>query len=208
MDRPVVALDVDGVLNALGRTSRRPPQAVLMRSEWVTCLTNPAAAGQILPIRLDPDRDSRFLAALEAVGVQVVWCTTWETAANEAIGPLIGLGPRDVLAISEFAGHPPGPAAAKIAAIDHHFPDRRVLWLDDDALAARPQWAARADRTLLAPDRHRGLTTGVRLRALRWALAATGQDPHAAVGLLRDAGPPDRSPREARILGAPPGSVP
>lgn len=202
MDSPVVALDVDGVLNALGSASGRPMQAVLMRDEWVTRLTNPSAAGQVLPIRLDPDRDGRLIAALEAVGVSIVWCTTWEAAANEAIGPLLGLGPRDVLAISQFARDTPSPVAAKLAAIDHHFPDRRVLWVDDDAWAARRQWAERADREFLAPDRESGLTTQLRLRALRWALSATGQDPRGADRLLRDPGPLDCSPREARILRA------
>jgi hypothetical protein len=199
--RPVLALDVDGVLNAeVGHM--RELVRVAMREEWVTSLTNPGVVGKELELRIDRARDAQFLAAIESLGVEIVWCTTWEGAANEVIGPLYGLGPRDVLAVSEFVPERGDPVRAKVAAIEHHFPDRPVLWLDDLAWLVRYVWRGRADRKIVAPAAQWGLRRDDRERVLRWFMEVTGGEPRRARDVLREAGVPDGSLREIRVLGA------
>lgn len=202
MNNPaVLALDVDGVLNAGGRSGREIVR-VAMRPEWVTALTDPEVIGRELELRIDRERDSRFLAAVEELGVEIVWCTTWEVAANEAIGPLYGLGPRDVLAVSSFYTGMRTPSQAKAAAIDHHFPDRHVLWLDDMACSCKHLWAGREDRAIVAPAAQWGLRTEERERVIRWCLDGSGQRSRRAREVLRDAGVPDRAARPVQVLGA------
>lgn len=199
MDAPVLALDVDGVLNAEVGWERELVR-VQMHDEWVTLLTNPAVIGE-LDLRIDRERDGRLLAALENLGVEIVWCTTWEHAANEAIGPLYGLGPRDVLAVSEFFTGLRTPIEAKQAAIEHHFGERRLVWLDDDAWMVRHRWTGLIRRKIIAPASMWGLRRHDRERVVRWYLQETGDPATRARDLLRDAGRPDGRHREVRILG-------
>jgi hypothetical protein len=180
----VLALDVDGVLNATSRGSRALV-VVRIRPEWVTTFTNPEVIDKDVELHIDRDRDGRFLAAVESLGVQIVWCTTWEDAANEAIGPLYGLGTLDVLPISDFETASGSPVDAKVAAIDAVFADRPVLWIDDDSWRVKHVWAGRTDRKMMAPAAHHGLRTADREHALRWLLRVTGRDPVGARGLLR-----------------------
>lgn len=199
---PVLALDVDGVLNATSGTNREPV-TVQIEPAWASPFTNPDVIGRTVVLNIDRDRDARFLAAVESLRVEIVWCTTWEAAANTVIGPLYGIGPRDVLAISDFGDEAQRPIKAKIAAIDAVFAGRPVLWIDDESWAVRHIWTGRDDRRQIAPAAQHGLRTADRERALRWLLKRTGNDPARARHLLREAGTPDGTPREPVMLGRP-----
>src|SRR5262245_1391504 len=75
--RPILAVDVDGVLNA--------------------CHTGPPAPGwhdtKVLGfrIRYNPAHGGRLLAIAEETGAELTWCTTWEELANQHIRHLVGL---------------------------------------------------------------------------------------------------------------------
>lgn len=72
--RPVVAVDVDGVLNALTSKVRtgRELHHVAMPSEEVSPFANPATVGEVLPLVLN-ELDGKFLTACGNLGAEVVW---------------------------------------------------------------------------------------------------------------------------------------
>ncbi|MCG5220137.1 HAD domain-containing protein [Streptosporangium soli] len=79
VERPLLLLDVDGVLNPLGGKMRN----------FVTreCVVD----GVPYRVHLSPAHGRKLLALAVETGAELVWATTWEHAANEWIGPCIGL---------------------------------------------------------------------------------------------------------------------
>jgi len=200
---PVLALDVDGVLNALSSASGRIPTAVHVDPGFATPMTNPAVVGSDVLLRLDPTRDAALLGAVEHLGVRVVWVTTWEVQANVSVGPLLGLGPRDVVAVHRWFS--PGgsvygdsPVAAKASALDECFPSVPVLWLDDDAYYVARSWARPPDRAVRSPAARVGLTAADREFVVRWCAERTGVPCPDPLGMLASAYPLDASPRPWR----------
>jgi hypothetical protein len=79
-------------------------------------------------VRLNPTHGPTLLALAERVGLELVWATTWEHEANEAIGPRIGL---PVLPVVEF-GLRIHARLWKWAAVAEFAGARPLAWLDDD----------------------------------------------------------------------------
>jgi hypothetical protein len=87
--RPLVLLDVDGVLN-LGQfaTSRRR-DVLRYRHGWYSG----RAGGDPWGERIVLNRAwGPMLRSLEAAGAELAWATAWQEAANWCISPLLGLG--------------------------------------------------------------------------------------------------------------------
>lgn len=168
--RPLVLLDVDGVLNALVRPDSADPQqgrATALARTW--------------PIRWSPD----VVAAVRdwTVRADVEWLTTWADAANGDLRTLLGLPelpvagrPDGAAGATSRAGHDSlaGVTAAapdlltgrwwKLDVVRDRLarePDRRLVWLDDD-LGPQPDvqdWVrAHAECLLVAPDPAVGLS--------------------------------------------------
>ncbi|TDC56420.1 hypothetical protein E1281_07485 [Actinomadura sp. KC345] len=118
--RPLLYLDVDGVLN---------PEAPLAGFTEHT-------VGR-LTIRINPDHGT-WLRDL-SVHYDLVWATTWEEHANQHIGPLLDLPPLPHVAISNYvaqAGDPRTPLLQlprmrKWAPILRHAEGRPFAWVDD-----------------------------------------------------------------------------
>jgi hypothetical protein len=142
--RPVVALDVDGVLNVLGgdRLMREPG---LRRYECHI----PAACQRPSPFRrgygreditvrltLDPAHTG-WIRALQQ-RADVVWATTWDHLANDLVGPLLGLpGPLPVVDLEDapFSYLKSGDAMrAKASALRDYAAGRPVVLVDDRPL--------------------------------------------------------------------------
>jgi hypothetical protein len=96
--RPVVALDFDGVLNAI--TSHLAPDRQLHTvnipaEHWPDSLflSQPRPGENVLraQFRLRP-ADGPWITHLRQ-HAEVVWAITWEEAANEFIAPLLGIEP-------------------------------------------------------------------------------------------------------------------
>jgi hypothetical protein len=142
--RPILAVDVDGVLNAMSRGA--PPEG------W----RDGRALG--FRIRYNPGHGAKLLAVAEETGAELVWCTTWEELANEHIAPLVGLpelpwvpmepGRDAVVSASPDSGQRAGThyhslGDTKAAAMCAYASDRPFCWLDDepdaeDALSSHP----------------------------------------------------------------------
>lgn len=79
-ERPLVLLDVDGVLNAL---ALQPGPAW----EHHTCQNWNGS----YRVRLNPSHGPMLLKLAEETGAELVWATTWCDDANKQIGPKVGL---------------------------------------------------------------------------------------------------------------------
>ena len=137
---PVVALDVDGVLNpALGQagytaTPVHVPASAVPDSPFllgrgrtdinVTVYVNPAHGSWINALREHAD---------------VVWATTWESMANDVLAPLLGIPALEVA--TSVAADPPwagyaettDSAAWKAEVLADRYRGRPLVWVDDAA---------------------------------------------------------------------------
>lgn len=186
--RPVVALDVDGVLNALAPApgAGGVPHTVTVPAGALP--NSPFLAGGGLrdltaTIHLHPAHGEWIRRLLERADVW--WATTWEGAANTHLAPLLGIDPLPVLNLR--AGVPFGiardrdSAAAKAWALTDLAEETGapVVWVDDGNLRwAGTTWlAGRGLAVPVAPDA--GLTATHRSAVeefLGWAVTATPQD--------------------------------
>ncbi|MEO3869356.1 HAD domain-containing protein [Nonomuraea sp. B12E4] len=154
--RPLILLDVDGVLNPWHK------QGPHWLSVKATC------DGVTYPVVLNPEHGPMLLQLAQETGAELVWATTWAEAANQEIGPLIGLPELPVIPVNSGAGAPRvHPKTPPVAAYVNRRP---FVWFDDDL--------ERADRIYLKThdnvDRFRIIDVGPRkgLRALHVEQAA------------------------------------
>lgn len=93
----VVAIDVDGVLNPTKRDQSGPgweSRDVVIRKELVHESLFFRGYGQIDingTVSLNRSLHGKWLNGLLARGVEVVWASTWDAAANEVLAPLLGI---------------------------------------------------------------------------------------------------------------------
>ncbi len=136
VDRPLLLIDVDGVISLFGFDhAAPPPDGRYMLVDGIAHFLSGTAGGHLR--RLEP-------------AFELAWCTGWEEKANEYLPPALGLpGP---LAYVEFDhdGRPPR-AHWKLGAIDRHVhPSRPLAWIDDAHDERCRAWAeARSAPTLL-----------------------------------------------------------
>lgn len=120
--RPILFLDVDGVLNPFAAKPERRPDG------YETHRITPAAWAKPLRVWLNPEHGPMLLDLAERTGIELVWATTWEHQANEFIGPRIGL---PALPVVEF-GTALHTVAWKWSAVAEYAAGRPFAWFDDD----------------------------------------------------------------------------
>jgi hypothetical protein len=146
--KPLLMVDIDGVLSLFGRVEAPPwrdrADGAFHTIDGIPHFLSHTAAGHLLALGEEFD---------------LVWASGWEEKAEEHLPHLLGL-PRG-LPFLRFQGSPRGEKAHwKLAAIDAYARDRPLAWVDDALSEACHTWAqARRAPTLLvetAPER--GLT--------------------------------------------------
>ena len=160
--RPILALDVDGVISLFGfdGAAGQAPGRFHLINGMPHCI--PDQAGE---------RVRRLAEAYE-----VVWATGWEDRANEALPRILGL-PGDLPYLT-FGGKAVfGSAHWKLDAIGRYAGDRPLAWVDDCLDESCHAWAAaRAAPTLLVPtESFVGLSEELTESLLRWAEAGYTQ---------------------------------
>ena len=164
MARPLLLLDVDGVLSPLGSD---PTTGTGMGTGGWTDWTDPETTGFFLPMSITMGK------ALADLPCDRAWLTTWQDDANTCIGPVLGWSALPVLPRSTS-----GPVRERWWKLDAavesltHDP-RPVVWIDDDLRshnrAARTALTALGVPFLLvSPRRDVGLTNAQVNRITRW----------------------------------------
>jgi hypothetical protein len=153
--RPVLFVDVDGVISLFGFEAGPPPGAFHHIDGIVHCIGHDAA------------RRIRALASR----FELVWATGWEEKANEYLPRLLALEQHE-LPFLTFEGRAVfGSAHWKVEAIDEYADDRPAAWIDDNLDEACRAWAeGRSAPTLLVEtDAAVGITDDDVERLLRFA---------------------------------------
>jgi hypothetical protein len=143
-DRPVLAVDVDGVISLFGFEDplNEAPGEFHLIDGIAHCISR--AAGERL-VRLSDYYD-------------LIWATGWEERANEYLPMLLGLP--EELPYLTFGGNARfGTAHWKVDAIDEYAGDRPVAWVDDSLDETCHEWALErpAPTLLVEVDPRRGL---------------------------------------------------
>lgn len=153
--RPILFLDVDGVISLFGFPREAPPPGAFHSIDGILHLIG-ARAGELLARLAD-----RF---------ELVWATGWEQKANDYLPHLLGLdGELPVLGFDGRAVF--GSAHWKLGAIDEYAGERPAAWIDDSVDDRCRAWAERrtAPTLLLEADPGVGLTEEHVELLLSWA---------------------------------------
>jgi hypothetical protein len=158
MQRPLLAIDVDGVISLFGFDD--PPDREVARFELIDGMVHcvSLAAGERLR-RLADDFD-------------LFWATGWEDRANDRLPGLLGIP--ELPAISFDGAARFGSAHWKLTPLEEYAGDRALAWIDDSFDESCYEWAqGREERgapTLLVPTESAlGLEEAQTEALTRWA---------------------------------------
>jgi hypothetical protein len=155
MSRPVLAVDVDGVISLFGFDE--PPDRGQAKFELVDGMVHciSLAAGERLR-RLEEH-------------YELVWATGWEEKANYYLPNLLGLPELPFITFDGAARF--GSAHWKLGPLDEYASGRPAAWIDDSFDESCYEWARRRDEpTLLMPtESHLGLEEAQVEALMAWA---------------------------------------
>jgi hypothetical protein len=155
MGRPILAVDVDGVISLFGFDE--PPPKDEARFELVD--------GMVHCISLAAGKRLTTLSE----HYDLVWATGWEDKANDYLPNILGLPDLPFLSFDGAARF--GSAHWKLGPLDEYGKGRALAWIDDNFDESCYEWAReREEPTLLVPtESHLGLEE-VQVEALTaWA---------------------------------------
>src|SRR4051794_31788629 len=160
--RPVLFVDVDGVISLFGFEHGGPPPGDFYSIDGIIhCLG--AGSGARL--------------ARLAESYELVWATGWEEKANEYLPHLLGLP--GALPVLTFDGRAVfGTAHWKLEAIEEYAGDRPAAWIDDSLDERCTSWAGRrrAPTLLVQTQPATGITDAHVEELLRWAQKISAGD--------------------------------
>jgi len=142
-DKPVLLVDIDGVISLFGFQPDKRPSGTWHAVEGVPHLLSATAAEHLHELAewFDP-----------------VWCSGWEERASEHLPALLGVPHLPHLSFDRNPGK--DRAHWKLAAIEAYVGDRPLAWIDDALNLECERWAAErgAPTLLVHTDPAVGLT--------------------------------------------------
>jgi hypothetical protein len=152
--RPILFVDVDGVISLFGFSSSDPPPGSFHFVDGVMHCINEACGPRLTRL------SERY---------ELVWATGWEERANDSLAPLLGLPELPYLSFDGAARF--GSAHWKLGPLDKYAGDRPLAWVDDSFDESCFDWARdRAAPTLLVPtESPYGLEEAQAEALTRWA---------------------------------------
>jgi hypothetical protein len=141
LERPLLAVDIDGVISLFGFEERPKLTQFQMVDGVPHCISLPAG-----------DRLLRLSEWFE-----LVWASGWEDRANFYLPHLLGLPELPHVSFDQTPSS--GGAHWKLAALEDYAGERAIAWIDDNFDASCFEWAEqRPQPTLLVPtEPHLGL---------------------------------------------------
>jgi hypothetical protein len=154
--RPILFVDVDGVISLFGFSSSDPPPGSFHFIDGVMHCINEACGPHLTRL------SERY---------ELVWATGWEEKANEYLPFLLRLEVPELPVITFDGRAVFGSAHWKVAAIDEYARGRPAAWVDDFLDGQCERWAQqREEPTLLVrTESHSGLTDELVEVLLDWA---------------------------------------
>jgi len=135
-DRPVLAVDVDGVISLFGFEGQPPREAG--RFHLIDGM----------PHVISAKAGSCMRRLVEQGHYELVWATGWEDKANDYLPNLLGIPELPVLHFGRDARF--GTAHWKLGPIGEYAAGRPLAWIDDSLNDECRQWARdRSEPTLL-----------------------------------------------------------
>jgi hypothetical protein len=155
MTRPLLLLDVDGVINPYG------PEPPAGYTEYDFFPGEEA-------IRVNPAHGAWITAA--GVVLDIAWATAWNEEANRLLAPLLNIAPLPVVTMPSAPFQPDD----KIPPIAAYAGQRPVAWIDDIHTPRAHDWAANrtAPTLLITIDPAIGLTRASIDTVIAWAARA------------------------------------
>jgi hypothetical protein len=155
MTRPILAVDVDGVISLFGFDE--PPPKEEAKFELVDGMVH------CISLRAGP----RLLRLADHY--ELVWATGWEDRANDHLPKILGLPEMPHLVFDGAARF--GSAHWKLGPLDAYGQGRALAWIDDNFDESCYEWArARPEPTLLVPtEAHLGLEEAQTEALIAWA---------------------------------------
>jgi len=162
VSRPILAVDVDGVISLFGFDE--PPDKSRARFELVD--------GTVHCISLFAGKRLQRLAR----HYELVWATGWEDKANYYLPHILGLPELPHLTFDGAARF--GSAHWKLGPLEAYGAGRALAWIDDNFDESCYEWArGRAEPTLLVPtEAHIGLEEAETEALLAWAGGVEAED--------------------------------
>jgi hypothetical protein len=155
MSRPILAIDVDGVISLFGfdKSPAKDEAKFELVDGMVHCIS--LLAGE------------RLLRLSEYY--EMVWASGWEARANDYLPNILGLPELPHLTFDGAARF--GSAHWKLGPIDEYCRGRAMAWVDDNFDESCYEWArARPEPTLLVPtEAHLGLEEAQTEALAAWA---------------------------------------
>jgi hypothetical protein len=154
--RPVLFVDVDGVISLFGFEQAAPPPGSFHWVDGVVHCIDEACGPRLRRL---------------AERYELVWATGWEEKANEYLPHLLRLDVRELPVLTFDGAAVFGSAHWKVSAIDEYARGRPAAWVDDFLDEHCERWAAgRAEPTLLVrTESHAGLTDELVELLIEWA---------------------------------------
>ena len=162
MNRPLLLIDIDGVVSLFGFDHRHPPPGRFVSVDGIVHFLSAGAAEHLMALA------GRF---------ELAWCSGWEEKADEYLPFALGLPAGLPHVRFEHEGDA-GGRHWKLAAIDRFAGDRRALaWLDDGHDLSCDVWAAARDAPtlLVRTDPAIGLIRAHTATLTAWARAVSGE---------------------------------
>jgi len=125
-DRPILFVDVDGVISLFGFARGEAPAGRFHSIDGIPHLIS-ASAGERLRRLAD-----RF---------ELVWATGWEEKANEYLPHLLELGTPELPVLTFDGRVAAGVAHWKLEAIEEYAGERPAAWVDDNLDDSIDRWA-------------------------------------------------------------------
>jgi hypothetical protein len=162
MSRPILAVDVDGVISLFG--FEETPDRGVARFELID--------GMVHCISLAAGERLRRLTG----SYELVWASGWEEKANDYLPAMLGLPELPHLSFDGAARF--GSAHWKLGPLDAYAKGRAVAWIDDSFDESCHEWArGRAEPTLLIrTEPHLGLEEVQTEALVAWARSLDDPD--------------------------------